>query len=335
MLKLLRRIFIPAFLLVLVPPSAGQAPDYSQLYSKTTLQNASRTYAKNLRGVWKEDLLGRLTVAEQQAAANIRLELPLVGRNKHPFDYYANPSARRVTIPILSVKFFDDIAIAVAWMERKGCETLAVSDYVGMIRYQDPTGLPGGRFPPLLKALAVPANALEDAFVNDVSGKILKSGIYFLMAHELAHVLYRHRGYRSITADKAQEQEKQADAFALSVMRRISVAPIGISFFFLAVSRFELAPGDFETWAAYESYLRERATHPLTSARLLAIAQGIRSNVDSFTRGQARPAHWRQRIFAVADDIEGIGNILDDRAIRELQRHRSRNLTLGELAACQ
>ena len=156
------------------------------------------------------------------------------------------------------------------------------------------------------------------------------------MAHELAHILYRHRGYGSITAAEAQEQESQADAFALNVMRRISVAPMGMSIFFLVASRFELAPGDFETLAQYEAYLREHSTHPLTSNRLLAIAQGIRSNVDSFTRGQASPTLWRPRILAVADDIQRIGRTLDDRAIRELQRHRSQRVTLAELAsACR
>lgn len=313
---------------VLFSSDTMQAADYSRLYSRDTLQQAYQAYAENLRGVWNEDLLGRLTVTERQAASNIRLSLPLVGRHAHPFDYYAQAASGEVTIPILSVKFFDDIAIATAWLERKGCETLVVSDYVGMIRYQDPTNFPRGQFPPPLQALGVPDDALEDSFVNDVSGKALKSAIYFLMAHELAHVLYGHQG-------STPQRESEADAFALNLMRRISVTPMGMSIFFLVASRFELAPGDFQSLSLYERYLREEATHPLTSSRLLSIAQGIRSNVDSFTRGQPSPRLWRPRIFSVADDIEGIGRILDDPAIRELQRARSRTVTVSELtAAC-
>jgi len=330
MYSLLRGVL---FLAILVAANAGEAADYATLYSPGTLQNSYNTYARNLRGLWEEDLLSRLIGAERQAAANVRLELPLIGAHRHPFDYYASPLRRRVIVPILSVKFFDDICTAIAWMERRGCNKLAVSDYVGVIRYQDPSNLPGGRFPSPLETFGVPNNALQDPFVYDVSGKALKSGIYFLMAHELAHVMYRHRGYDRITANEAQEQEIQADAFALNLMRRIAVPPVGMSFFFLVFSRFELAPGDFGTLSQYEAYLRERATHPLTSNRLTAIADGIRRNVDSFVRGQRDPTLWRPRIFGMADDLQKIGQTLDDRAIRELQRYRSRTVTLAELAA--
>lgn len=317
-------------------PSAGYAQNYTTLYSQATLRNAASTYTNKLREVWQYDLLGRLTAQERQAASNIRLQLPLIGRHAHPFDFYADTLHRRVTIPILSVKFFDDIAIATAWLERHNCDKMAVSDYVGLIRYQNPTNFPGRRFPPPLGALGVPSNALDDPWVNDVSGKALKSAIYFLMAHELAHVCYGHSDYSSITIHEAKQQESQADTFALNIMRRISVPPIGMSIFFLVASRFEPAPGDFDTLGEFEAYLRERATHPLTSDRLMAIAQFIRDNVDAFTRGQSNPSAWIPRIRAVANEIEGIGKTLDDRQIRELQRRRSERVTLSDLAnACQ
>jgi hypothetical protein len=236
----------------------------------------------------------------------------------------------------MSVKFFDDICIALAWMEKHGCNKLLVSDYVGMLRYKNNSAFPANRYPTPLSALGIPRNALDDPFVNDVSGKALKSGIYFLMAHELAHVIYGHQGYDGITANQAQRQEIEADNFALNLMRRISVPPVGIAFFFMIASRFESAPGDFGSISAYESYLRERATHPLTSARLISVADYIRDNAHDFTRGQQQPSRWYSRIIALSNDIRNIGLTLNDRNIRELQRMRSIEITPNDLRnACR
>jgi len=300
--------------------TTAKSSDYSKMYARQELIKSSKIYSDNLRGVWEHDLLGRLTRSEQKQARNIKLNLPLLGQNKYPFDYYANPLRREVFIPIFSVKFLDDMAIAIAWLERHGCSSEAALDYVGAIRYQPQSK---HRFVPPLVALGIPDDALEDAFVNDVSGKILKSAIYFLMAHELAHVIYQHKGYKQITSRQAQQQEKESDAFALNLMRRIGVPPAGMAPFFAMASRFESAPGDFDSLSKYEDYLRDRLTHPLTSARLLSIAQKIRKNVNSFTREQTDPRAWRPRIFSMANDISKIGEILDDHAMREFQRRRS------------
>jgi hypothetical protein len=310
--------------------------DYANLYDRGTLEAAYQIYQNNLRGIWEEDLKGRLSRDQRLAARDVSLNLPLIGYNRHPLDYYALPDRRSVTIPIISAKFFDDICVAMASMEKYRCNKLLASDYIGMIRYQNPGGMPGRRFPAPLNAMRIPANALEDNYVYDVSGKALKSGIYFLMAHELAHVLYQHRGYGTISALQAQRQETQADNFALNLMKRISVAPVGMSIFFMIASRFELAPGDFPSFSAYESYLRTSSTHPLTSQRLINIANYIQNNVDAFIRGQAHPNEWRQRMMRLADDIRKIGETLDDRGIRELQRARSLRVTLQDLSsACR
>ncbi len=66
---------------VILAQASAQDIDYANLYSKKTLKQAYRTYAANLRGVWEEDLLGRLTVREKRAAANIKLNLPLSSNN--------------------------------------------------------------------------------------------------------------------------------------------------------------------------------------------------------------------------------------------------------------
>lgn len=319
-------------ILTVITPSLGASADYTTLYSSRTLTTAAETYNDNLIGTWDQDLVARLPSPDRETAMRIRLRLPSVGMNRSPFDFYADASFRRVYLPTLSVKFLDDLAIALAWLDHNGCDSSVVFDYVGMIRYQSFEQ----SIPAPLAALPVPTNALANQYVNDVSGKMLKSAIYFLMAHELAHVLYAHSGFVSL--DVSQAREIEADAYALEVMRRLSVSsaepvpPMGMVLFFRAVSRFEPAPGDFESMDLFEAYVRQGTTHPLSSNRLITMARSIRDNANDFSGQQDE---WRTRIATIADEIETIGQTLDDRRIREYQRRRSLQVSTKSLqAAC-
>ena len=116
-------------LLLVAVLAASQTPTFVDTYSTAELERASRTYHDNLVGSWEEDLLPRLTPAQRGAASTVSLRLPLLGAGRNPYDFYASPTARVVTIPILSVKFLDDLAIAATWYEVRGCSMDAVSDY--------------------------------------------------------------------------------------------------------------------------------------------------------------------------------------------------------------
>lgn len=307
------------------------AQDVGRLYSQSELAAAGSRYAPNLQGLWQEDFLSRLTPAERQRAGAVTLHLPLVGAQRVPLDFYAIAAQRQVFLPIASVKFLDDISIATAYHERRGCGMAAVSDYMGVLR-ERPAALPGSP----RAALGVPANALDDAIVDDVSQKLLKSTMYFIVAHEYAHVMYAHRGYSSITAREAQHQEMEADAFALEVMRRIAVPPLSMVHFFTLVSRMESSPADFDSAQQYEAYLQQRASHPVSAQRIFAVADALQENVKSYARTQSDARAWEQRLLAAAGDLRAIGKTLDDRSMRRLLTNRARTLDPASLrAACR
>jgi hypothetical protein len=306
------------------------AQDVGRLYTEAELAKAGARYAPNLRGLWEEDFLSRLTPAERQQGGAVSLALPLIGAQRSPIDFYAYPAERRVFLPISSVKFLDDISIAIAWYESKNCGMGTVSDYVGALRAQ-PAGWSAPR-----AALGIPTNALDDKMVDDVSQKLLKSTVYFIVAHEYAHVMYGHRGYKSITAHEAQQQETQADAFALEVMRRIAVPPLSMAHFFMLVTRLEGSPADFETAAEYESYLKSRATHPVSSQRILAVADALQANAASFARLQPNPQAWAQRLVLIAGQVRMVGQTLDDRKMRRFLAQRAATVNPASLrAGCQ
>lgn len=309
----------------------AHAQDVTLLYSQNELLRAARLYSGNLRALWAQDLLSRLTPSERRRAGPVTLRLPLVGAHRTPLDIYADPVSRTVYLPISSVKFLDDIYIAMAYYDSRGCGLGAVSDYVAALREQ-PEAFRGSP----RAALGVPTNALNDKRVDDIAQKLLKSSVYFAAAHEYAHVMYRHRGYRSITAGEAQQQETQADAFALEVMRRIAVPPISMAHFFLLASRLEYSPGDFDSNQEYETYLRQRATHPVSAHRILAVTEFLEENAKSFVRLQRDPTGWEQRLLVIAGQLRQIGRTLDDRSMRRFLAYKARTVAPAALrVACR
>lgn len=300
-----------------------RAQDVTHLYDSRTLETVQRTYTPNLTGMWNEDFLSQLTAQERSRAGSVILRLPLTGANLHPLDFYADSATRQVFLPISSIKFIDDIALAFSYYEARGCGQGPVSDYVGALRFQRP---PTRTSP--LAALGVPASATSDPTVDDSAQKILKSALYFVAAHEYAHVMYAHQGYRTITAADAQRQEEQADAFALEIMRRIGVAPLGTVYFFMVASRLEASPGDFATVDAYDLYLRQRSSHPVSARRILAIADGIDRSVSSFIRLEPNRAAAETHLRMLIPLLRNIASTLDDRKMRLFLEQRARSVDL-------
>ena len=327
MLRLFRILCMAA----LGAAALAQAQHMGRLYSQAELQDANARMAPNLRGLWDEDFLSRLTPDERRRAGAVSLNLPLAGRPGAPLDFFANPPARQVFMPIASVKFLDDVYISIAYYELRGCGMAAISDYMGVLR-ERPTELAGTP----RQSLGVPPTVLEDPFVDDVSQKLTKSTLYFIAAHEFAHVMHGHAPYGSITAQQAQRQEAEADAFALEVMRRIAVPPLGLAHFFTLLSRLEYSPADFPTTERYEAYLQQKATHPVSSQRILALADALQANAASYVRTQSAPRDWENRVLAVARDLQTVGQTLDDRDMRRFLAQRSKTVSPASLrVACK
>jgi hypothetical protein len=306
------------------------AQDVLGLYDLASLSQAAKTYTPNLRGMWQEDFLARLSKAERRRAGDVVLDVPLWGQGRSPLTFYALVSQRRVVIPIASIKFLDDLAVAFSYYQAHRCDMGLVSDYVAALRVQSPqpAGAP-------LDVLGVPASALQDEWVNDVAMKALKSNVFFVLAHEFAHVMYRHQGYAQLTARQAQDQEMAADDFALDVMRRIGVAPIAGGQFFLLTSRLERPPADFHDPAAYAAYQQEQMTHPLSTARLDNLAAGIEAHVAEFARSEPHPEAVAAMLGQAASQLRAIARTLDEHPMRDFLDRQARNLDVRTLrTAC-
>jgi hypothetical protein len=302
-------------LLVLISPIAHAQFGLGDLYSNKILRHWQGRYPQNIQWNFDNLVLGKLTPRERRRVGNVKLDFPLHARaelRNHPLQFYAQSNT--ITVPILSVRFFDDITQVWGYLWSNNDNMELVGDYLAMLKYRDPADFPGGRFPAPLEALNISRDAWKhDPKMDDVSQKALKSAIVWILAHELAHIYYRHPGYGpGVTRQQAQANEAEADRFANMIMRRIGVAPIGVLQFFMAMSHLEPGRGDFANDAAWQRYLQKKATHPLTARRLTAMAADLRRSPHDFTAEERDQQAGVRRIYYIADQIEGIGTILEN-----------------------
>ncbi|MCF6255973.1 MAG: hypothetical protein L3J98_06845 [Gammaproteobacteria bacterium] len=276
--------------------------------------------------MFQEDFLGRLTQQERHAAPEIRFETPLIGAGRSLFEYYTFIDRQRIVIPILSVKFLDDLSITYAYMERFNCNREMFFHY--LIKLLRDKSYP---LTPPRAALGIPSNALEDAFVDDVSQKMLKSTIFFLLGHEYGHVMYRHRGYEQISKAEAQRQESQSDDFALDVMRRIGVDPMGLALFFATASAQEAVPERFGSQTAFDQNIRRTSTHPLSGNRLRNISRYMRKHAAAFARLQPDQPAYITAIQLLAGEIDKTGSSLSDGEFRKFMYDRALQTSTRQL----
>lgn len=321
-------------MIMLMIPLASFGKDLSSMYDSATLAYWKTRYPANAEWNFENLILAKLKPDERAAVGNVTLRFPLTaegGAAGDPFAFYASALPPAITMPILSIKFLDDLSVAFSWLEVKGFSTETVTDYLAMLKYKDVRDFPGGRYPAPFAALHIPDNALDDPMVDDLSQKILKSAIVWIMAHELAHIYYRHQGYQGDVA-VSQENEKQADRFANEILRRIGVPPIGMSFFFLFAANYTPHRGDFGNDREWKDFLAKKATHPLTSDRLQAIASDLGKRAEDFTKTEPDRQAALQRVRYTASQIAGIATLIGDPEMQKSMRAKGLATDLDPLA---
>lgn len=310
------------------------ARDHSDLYDDGTLGYWQSRYLKGLHSNLDNVIMPRLTQAERQALAGVRLDVPLRVPDQEPFAFYSSGPPFVVTMSAASLKFFDDYCVSIAWLQENGYSIETAAEYVSMLKYRDPAGM-GGSYPPMFDALAIPANALDNPRVNDIANRIFNEAIFFVLVHELGHILHRHPGYGpGVSRAEARANEAQADAFALDVMRRVEAEPLGMTFYYLMAAHGLPGRGDFSTEADYQEFLDE-ATHPLTSDRMTALADSIERGADIYARDESDPAASRERLAFIVDQLRQVAGILGDVDIQSLIAQRGRTTTPQMLAPRQ
>jgi hypothetical protein len=311
-------------LIVLPVRAAGLGNMYEDRLLESRVADYREVVQDNLYKVY----LPRMAPAQRAALAGLQLDFPLRGPERSPFEFFAS-SGRRVTLPVMCIRFMSDLAIAQAWLAENGYSIDTVYEYIGMLKYKAP---PPGGWPDPRTALHIPPNATDDPKVDQVSLQLLNQALNFVLLHELGHIIFQHPGYGAeVPREQARANEAAADQFALDVMRRLGQPPIGVHFFFAAASHYVGSRADFASDADYANWL-SHDTHPLSSQRMVAVAASMRNNAAEFAKLQNDVGKTTQTIKYFAGQVDEIARLLEDPKLQKLIANRATSTTLAGLA---
>jgi hypothetical protein len=255
------------------PGLAG--PASAELYTQGQIDKARAAYAENVEFQLRSDM--------GIPAEVIRLEMP--DRGSHPLSVSAHPATRSIRFPVQTIMFIDDFGILWTYLDRMGCEREYILTYLNALLRE------GRDLPDPLAAFGIDRDkALADPFVNDVSGKIVTTAVYFLLAHEVGHLALGHGALGAGAASIAQEME--ADDLALAAFRAKGLPPIGVSFYFLA--------------ARWNDPARDRAnssTHPLSGDRIARIGEALVAEPEAFSHSEPDPALGARQVRSMGEDL--------------------------------
>ncbi len=193
----------------LLVPHDVIAASWESLYDTQVLEKEKPQLQEQLDDLLAKEIRPYLNERETHALAGVQIELPAMGLN--PLDFCGGKG--RLTLPLLTLQFTEDLAEAYAWLWANHYSSETVDEYMGMLHYQPPGAFPDARYPAPLTALHIPANALDTPAVKNMFAKVRTTAWAFLFLHAFDHLR------------NTEDSEQQADLFALEVMKRNSEVP--------------------------------------------------------------------------------------------------------------
>ena len=262
-------------------------------YSAADMQRARDRAIPSIQSVFWQDIIPRLPAELQSRASQVQLVFP--ERGPGPMSFYASPANLEIYMPLTSLRFYDDIATLHAWFESRNCPGEYLQTYLAAL-------LRGNQnLPAPYVAFGLDRDTLfGDSYTYDLGGKIFSSGVQFLLAHELGHILLNHAPGVGGVASQAQETE--ADAFALDHFARLGGNPMGIFWYYQAA-----------WWndPASEKGRREN-THPVSAERIRAMAMRLIENPNDFAHGEADPAREARLVSQLGTMVDAFADLIDD-----------------------
>ena len=307
--KMSRAALAVAFLLVTVNANA-----LISIYSAQELSKQDKLYRHYLQAVFREDLIRQLPIQKRAALSNVQLVLLTGPREYSPIAVGASAQERTIYFPIQTMAFLDDLSALGAWLAKHDCSFEPAALYAGMLAVKNPPlGYP--HYPNPRAAFGLGDDVWDDPFVKKSSNQILKTLVFFTLAHELGHIHHEHKPYDKILSAQAQVQEMEADRFAIDAMRHIGVPPLGMFHFFTAFSRMEGIP----------------TNHPLSGARLSQIAEALERSPEDFIPPNESKSRWESVIRIYAQNFRQLIPVIDNPVLRKQLTQQARDKNWSEL----
>ncbi len=263
------------------------------IYTPAELEHTRNRAVPSIKTVMWRDIVPRLPADLQDKARTVTLQFP--DRGPGPMSFYASPTEAKIYMPLTSIRFYDDIATLQAWFESRGCSKEFIQTYLAALLRA------GEDLPAPLIAFDLDRDVLfADDYTYDLSGKILSSGIQFLLAHELGHILLDHS--TGLDGMSSQQQESAADDFAFDHFARLGGNPMGIFWFYQAAWWHDPATPEG----------RLQNTHPVSAERIRALGERLMSAPHDFAHGEIDPDREANFVSQLGMMAIGFADLIDD-----------------------
>ena len=234
-------------------------------------------------------------------------------------------------IPLFSIKFLDDLATAVAWLDVNSYTIETLPEYLAMLKYREANEFPGG-YPTPLKGLRIPEDALENREVDELARKLLKTAVIYVLGRELGF-LYFATPYleRPELQPERRDLMLKSDAFAMELMRRIAVLPNNLTFYLRAQTYWTPNRSDFDDKEAYSEYLNKAPEFALFPDRLYHIADLMVRGKEDYARQQDDKVASAMQIEQGAREIFMLAEILESKSLQEDIKQAAQTRTIEDL----
>ncbi|AVO39122.2 hypothetical protein [Pukyongiella litopenaei] len=296
-----------AMLRVLAVPVLLATPAGAEFYSAADMARVADRAIPSLRAALQDGIIAHMPRDQRPLADGISLAFP--ERGPHPMAFFSDPATGTIYMPLESIRFFDDIATLTAWFHGRGCSQDHVHSYLWSLLRK------GRAMPSPLRAFALDRDALlADPYTNSLSDRFYSSGLLFILAHETGHLVLRHRA--GLTAAASQAQEIAADDFATRHFTSVGTMPMGVLIYYLAA-----------WWRDPEGRAAATGTHPVSAARIRALARHMLDDPAAFSHAEADAGPVaQQRVRDVAGLLNGIADsIAEDGMLSLMPRSLDRD----------
>lgn len=320
------------------PPADAQY-DTVFNYDHATLVYWQDRYRKSMPKVLDVLRSNGLSQSEQAVVRKIDLVLPLshadlpdklrAGVSGDPFTFFSVSEQATIYLSVTSTLFVQDLSKAYAWLFYNNCTAEPLADYLAMLKYHRPGEFPGGRYPTPLEVLNIPEGTFDDSDDKDTPVEALALALFnearaFIIGHELGHIRYKHAGGDKVDAAKAQQNESQADSYALKMLTTTQTVPLGAYLLFFAWTNYLPNRWDFASDQEWQAELDE-STHPWTPARMQAIANGLTQSAALY------PAKDRLAVASIATDMAKLAEVVADPASQQSVKVAGEGATVSGL----
>lgn len=283
------------------------------IYDLPTLINTQNNYKSRIDWIFQTYFIDQLNFDERQKLEDINLTYPLFsqGQASHPCLIRSFPGERRIVLPILTIKFLDDLSVASSWLQYNGYCQETIKDYLAFIKYNSSftTKAP-------LEALRIPEKAWHlDLRIDQHAQKIFKSAILWLIGHEVCHLIENHSTNHEGITCYSESQELVADQYALDVFKRSGTFPIGLKLILSIISRSGKNKNDFYNHKQWQAYLQDTSFHPVSAARLSKIRNELKNNAQSFIKSEIDLQHAKHHLSQLHKDLGQLEDFLTNDAM--------------------